>query len=94
MRRILLVVPLILVVGVVAGAQSPSWLGLSISDGADTGVRVEDVVNDSPAAEGGMEVGDLIVEFDGRRCRRRPSIYADRTRDSGGTDGFGEGGTR
>ena len=67
MRRILLVVPLILVVGVVAGAQSPSWLGLSISDGADTGVRVEDVVNDSPAAEGGMEVGDLIVEFDGRR---------------------------
>ena len=67
MRRILLLAPLVLVMGTVALAQSPSWLGLGISDGLENGVVVDDVQDESPAGEAGVEVGDLIVEFDGIR---------------------------
>jgi predicted metalloprotease with PDZ domain len=34
-------------------------------DGAEHGVLVSEVVDDSPAAEAGLERGDVIVEFDG-----------------------------
>ena len=67
MRSILLSVPLVFVMGVVLNAQSPSWLGVSIDDGSDSGVRVDEVEADSPAAQAGLEAGDLILEFDGMR---------------------------
>jgi serine protease Do len=54
-------------------------IGVSIRDleqadakevkGAATGVLVEDVSADSPAARAGMRKGDVIVEFDGERVR-------------------------
>jgi serine protease Do len=45
-----------------------SALGVSVSD-AETGVIVEDVDEDGPAAKAGIRSGDTIVEFDGERVR-------------------------
>ena len=66
MRSTLLSIPLMFVVTVVANAQS-SWLGLSVNDGSDSGVRVVEVEAGSPGADAGLEAGDLILEFDGMR---------------------------
>jgi serine protease Do len=46
------------------GAQ----LGASVSD-TDTGVRIDDVRENSPAERAGMQEGDIVVEFDGERVR-------------------------
>jgi serine protease Do len=56
-----------------------SWIGVSIRNieeadaktlkGAATGVVVESVSTDSPAAKAGIRNGDVIVEFDGERVR-------------------------
>lgn len=52
-----------------------SQLGVSVrdlppSDAAGTsGVRIDDVREDSPAAKAGVQPGDIIVEFDGERVR-------------------------
>ena len=72
MKRILVVVPLVLMVFVAAAeaqvrntSRSTSWIGVSISDGAERGVNVGVVEDDSPAADAGLEVGDTITEFNG-----------------------------
>src|SRR6266545_5834565 len=60
------------------GKVTRGWLGVSIqpltpelakSFGAkdDKGVLISDVVPDSPAARGGFQPGDILVEFDGKR---------------------------
>jgi serine protease Do len=36
---------------------------------AQTGVVIEDVTEDSPAAKAGLKKGDVVVEFDGERVR-------------------------
>ena len=36
---------------------------------AQTGVVIEDVVEDGPAAKAGLKKGDVVVEFDGERVR-------------------------
>ena len=63
----------------VLGARG-SQIGASIRDVADddakgarlagqTGVVIEDVAEDSPAARAGFKKGDVVVEFDGERVR-------------------------
>ncbi len=47
-----------------------SQLGVTVSDTDDaTGVRVDTVDDDSAAAKGGVQAGDVVVEFDGERVR-------------------------
>lgn len=41
----------------------PAWLGVGIAD-TDDGVLVSELAEDSPAADAGIEVGDLIVSLD------------------------------
>jgi peroxiredoxin len=43
------------------------WLGISMDDGGDIGVRVAQVVRNSPAERGGIRAGDRIVAIDGVR---------------------------
>ena len=63
----------------ILGARG-SQIGASIRDvdeddakgarlAAQTGVVIEDVAEDSPAAKGGLKKGDVVVEFDGERVR-------------------------
>lgn len=37
--------------------------------GVTSGVRIQDVDEDSPAAKAGLKAGDIVVEFDGERIR-------------------------
>jgi serine protease Do len=49
-----------------------SQIGVVVSDpenAAESGVRVDDVDTDSPAAKAGVKEGDRVVEFDGERVR-------------------------
>jgi serine protease Do len=56
-------------------ASGGGRIGVSVSDieGSDvkasSGVVIESVEEDSPAAEAGMRKGDVVVEFDGERVR-------------------------
>lgn len=43
------------------------WMGVSMDNGGDTGVKVEHVVRGSPAERGGVRAGDRIVAIDGTR---------------------------
>jgi thiol-disulfide isomerase/thioredoxin len=43
------------------------WLGVSMDNGGDIGVRIENVVRGSPAERGGVRAGDRIVSIDGAR---------------------------
>jgi len=43
------------------------WLGVSMDNGSDLGVKVERVVRGSPAERGGLRMGDRIVTVDGAR---------------------------
>ena len=45
------------------------WLGIFMSSHAD-GIRVTRFSDPSPARQGGMEVGDIIVEYNGTRNAR------------------------
>lgn len=52
-----------------------SRIGISVSDlevstdAQTTGVRIDSVEEDSPAAAAGLQKGDVVVEFDGERVR-------------------------
>jgi S1-C subfamily serine protease len=50
----------------VAGAQAPLPPPLVAKLGRQTGLRVAQVVADSPAAAAGLRVGDVVVAVDGR----------------------------
>lgn len=43
------------------------WMGVSMDNGGDLGVRVEHVIRNSPAERGGLHAGDRIVSLDGAR---------------------------
>jgi serine protease Do len=52
-----------------------SRIGVSVSDvdaaagDQTTGVRIDSVEEDSPAAKAGLQKGDIVIEFDGERVR-------------------------
>jgi serine protease Do len=48
-----------------------SQIGVMVSDpdASGSGVRIDDVDDDGPAATAGVKEGDLVVEFDGERVR-------------------------
>jgi serine protease Do len=48
-----------------------SQIGVMVSDpdGSASGVRIDGVDDDSPAAKAGVKEGDVVVEFDGERVR-------------------------
>ena len=52
-----------------------SRIGVSVTDvdtsdaKATSGVRIDSVEEDSPAAKAGLQTGDVVVEFDGERVR-------------------------
>jgi serine protease Do len=60
------------------GKVSRGWLGVSVQElteelaknfnaKAGQGVLVADVIDGSPAAKGGLQAGDIILEFDGKK---------------------------
>jgi serine protease Do len=44
-------------------------IGVSVADGTDGGVKVEEVTPDSPADKAGVKKDDVFVEFDGEHVR-------------------------
>jgi len=67
------------------GSVSRGWLGVLIQEvtrelaesfGMDTpqGALVAKVLDDSPAEEAGLQVGDVIVEFNGKKVERSSSL--------------------
>ncbi|NIA31207.1 MAG: PDZ domain-containing protein, partial [Actinobacteria bacterium] len=65
----------------VSADEGGAWLGVQIKDltrrlrkeldtKARFGVVVDNVLDDSPAADAGLEPGDVIVKFDGKNVRR------------------------
>lgn len=50
-----------------------SQLGVTVSDldakAAASGVKIDDVTDDSAAAKAGLKAGDVVVEYDGERVR-------------------------
>lgn len=50
------------------------WLGVSMDNGGDTGVRVEHVVRGSPADRAGIRSGDRIVTVDGVRVTKPTEV--------------------
>jgi len=65
------------------GKVTRSWLG-GLDPTADAragqvvqrednkGVLISDVVGDSPAAKAGLQPGDILIEFDGKKMEDRP----------------------
>jgi S1-C subfamily serine protease len=64
---------------VAVGKVERCWLGIEGSDAADPrvtggGVRIASVAPDSPADRGGLRVGDVLVEVDGRMIGHLPDL--------------------
>jgi len=53
--------------GTVIPIGPPSWIGVTMDKGGDTGVRVEHVVRGGPADKAGVKVGDRIVGIDSKQ---------------------------
>ncbi len=67
------------------GKVSRGWLGVSVQPltqelarnfGAkdESGVLVNDVIEGSPAQKGGLQAGDIILEYDGKRVAAPPDL--------------------
>jgi S1-C subfamily serine protease len=64
---------------VAVGKVEPCWLGIEGSDAGDPevaggGVLIASVAPDSPAERGGLRVGDVLVEIDGRMIGHVPDL--------------------
>jgi putative serine protease PepD len=64
---------------VAVGKVEPCWLGIEGSDAGDPdvtggGVLIASVASDSPAEHGGLRVGDVLVEIDGRMIGHVPDL--------------------
>jgi len=55
------------------GRWERPWIGILMRE-TETGVRVVDVVNDSPASRGGLKVGDTILRVDGKPVRSTSEV--------------------
>jgi S1-C subfamily serine protease len=55
------------VIAVAPGDPDTTWIGIQLSDGEEQGAVVQSVEPESPAANAGIEAGDLITELDGTR---------------------------
>ena len=59
------------------GKVRPVWFGVrGASSSEPAGVRVDEVMRASPAAEAGLREGDMIISVDGREVRSMPSLRA------------------
>jgi len=56
--------------------NTAGWLGVSLQDTRpqDAGTKVLDVLARTPAQAAGMEIGDVIIEFDGAEVPDTPSL--------------------
>jgi membrane-associated protease RseP (regulator of RpoE activity) len=54
-----------------ARAETPTWLGVRISDHADTGAYILSVEPNSPAQRAGLQPGDVIVGLGRGNCSKR-----------------------
>ncbi len=72
---------------IASGDASHNWLGIVVSDepGADM-VVIDLVANESPAAQAGLRVGDLIDSFDGNPIVDAASLYNQVQRADAGDD--------
>jgi serine protease Do len=64
---------------VAAGKVKPCWLGIEGRDAGDPevaggGVLIASVTPDSPAEQGGLRVGDVLVEIDGHLIGHMPDL--------------------
>jgi S1-C subfamily serine protease len=64
---------------VAVGKVKPCWLGIEGSDAGDPeaaggGVMIASVTPDSPAEQGGLRVGDVLVEIDGHMIGHVPDL--------------------
>jgi len=48
-------------------ANAPPWMGVTMDNGSELGVKVEHVVRSSPAERAGVRAGDRIVAVDGSK---------------------------
>jgi putative serine protease PepD len=72
---------------IASGDTSHNWLGLVVSDEPGANIVVVDhVTNDSPAAQAGVRVGDLIDSFDGNPIVDAASLHHQVQRANPGDD--------
>lgn len=85
LMSLLVVYALIVSTSAAEEKEKTGWLGVSMQRltpdllevmdvAAEMGVLVTDVVEDSPAEEAGIEVGDVIVEYDGKTVKTPHSL--------------------
>ncbi len=53
--------------------RQPGWLGVSLG-GGDAGTRITEVVEGAPAAEAGLQAGDVVASIDGRPMRSMDEV--------------------
>lgn len=66
--------------GVIYGTQVTPDLNQAFGLGVDAGVSIEAVEPDTPAAQAGMQPGDVIVSVDGKAIRTQEDLIAELNR--------------
>ncbi|GEM_PF-1580775 len=73
-RALNVLLPMFLLVLPLA-AQEGGFLGISISEGRSGLPRIVEVLPGSPAAKGGLKIGDLIIAADGKKLRNSEQLF-------------------
>ncbi|HZD87196.1 MAG TPA: trypsin-like peptidase domain-containing protein [Gaiellaceae bacterium] len=69
---------------IAGGTVRHAWLGVGISDAASGGVRITQVVSNSPAAKAGLQAGDVIEAVNGNSVANADALSAIVTGDKPG----------